>query len=71
MRTNISQTAQHNRDDLLSIPEAFSRTGIPVGTLRYWIYLRILTSYKLGRRRKIKWGDLLDFIEKHREEAIS
>lgn len=57
--------------ELISIAKAASEYDIPEGTLRYWIHCRRITSYRIGRRRKLKRADLDAFIERHREEAAT
>lgn len=54
--------------ELLSIPETSAAYGIPEGTLRYWIHQGTITSYKLGRHRRIKRSDMDAYIEDCRED---
>ena len=56
--------------ELIGIDEVAAEYGIPPGTLRYWIHLKAVPSYKLGRRRKLKRADIEAFIESHRQEAL-
>ncbi len=69
MKINHNQQSQTSPADLLGITEAAISYGIPEGTLRYWLHLRLIASYKLGRRRKLRRSDLEAFIESNREEA--
>lgn len=67
---HLHSTAGATNGDMLGVPEAASELGIPIGTLRYWIHLRRIPSYKLGRHRKLRRSDIEAFIERHREGAV-
>ena len=69
MKTSNDQHMNEKPSDLLSVGETAKRYEIPEGTLRYWIRHKLIPSYKIGRRRKLKRADVDAFIESGREEV--
>jgi excisionase family DNA binding protein len=55
---------------LLSVPEAAKILGVSVQTLRQWLSQRRLAIIKVGRLTKLTMGDIVEFIERNRQEAI-
>ncbi len=63
----MSPVQEHSK--LLSIDEAAKLLRCSPATLRWWIHQRKIASYKLGRRRLLKAGDLQAFVDGCRDEA--
>ncbi len=59
-----------DRRNLATISEAAAYLGVPIGTVRYWVHLKRLPSFKVGRRRLLDVADLARFLESCREEAV-
>jgi excisionase family DNA binding protein len=55
---------------LLGVPEAAKILGVSVQTLRQWPSQRRLAIIKVGRLTKLTMGDIVEFIERNRREAI-
>lgn len=50
--------------ELLTLEEVADFCRKSVGTVRYWVKMRILKSIKLGRSRVVRKSDLIAHLEK-------
>ena len=59
IRTVRATSPKTEPESLWSTVEAAAFLGVPVATMRYWLYLRTgPTSYKVGRHRRYRRSDL-------------
>jgi excisionase family DNA binding protein len=56
---------------LLSVPEAAKILGVSIWTLRQWLSQRRIAMIKVGRLTKLTMGDIFEFIERNRKDAVS
>ena len=56
---------------LVSIPVGAKILDVSVWTLRQWLSQRRLAFVKVGRLTKLRLEDIQEFIDRHRQEAIS
>lgn len=66
---STSVTSVQKEDRLAQIPEAASRLGLSVWTLRAWIQDGKIASNKLGGRRLIPVSEIERLIEESRVPA--
>jgi excisionase family DNA binding protein len=56
---------------LVSIPVGVKILDVSVWTLRQWLSQRRLAFVKVGRLTKLRLEDIQEFIDSHRQEAMS
>lgn len=51
-----------DNDILLSLEDVAAKTLAPISTVRWWVQTGKLQSLKVGRRRRVKAGELDRFL---------